>query len=71
MESVTSEEFAEVNLNGSVSEEIVEPFTNYFVGRVQKDMNNRNTFLGGIFTSTNRSITVSYTHLTLPTILLV
>ena len=56
LESVTSEEFAEVNLNGSVSEEIVEPFTNYFVGRVQKDMNNRNTFLGGIFTSTNRSI---------------
>ena len=56
LESVTSEEFVEVNLNGSVSQEIVEPFTNYFVGRVQKDMNNRNTFLGGIFTSTNRSI---------------
>ena len=56
LESVTSEEFAEVNLNGSVSDEIVEPFTNYFVGRVQKDMNKRNTFLGGIFTSTNRSL---------------
>ena len=55
LESATSEEFADVNLDGIVSQEIIEPFTNYFVGRIQKDMNKRNTFLGGIFTSTNRS----------------
>ncbi|MDB4178531.1 DUF5916 domain-containing protein, partial [Flavobacteriaceae bacterium] len=33
------------------------PFTNYFVGRVQKDFNKKNTFLGGMFTATNRSLT--------------
>ena len=28
--------------------------TNYFVGRLQKDFNERNTFVGGIFTAVNR-----------------
>lgn len=56
LESMTSKEFSEINTNGVISESLVEPFTNYFVGRVQKDMNKRNTFLGGIFTATNRSI---------------
>ena len=54
LESMTSKEFSEINTNGVISELLVEPFTNYFVGRVQKDMNKRNTFLGGIFTATNR-----------------
>ena len=47
----------EINSNGVVSETLVEPSTNYFVGRIQKDMNERNTYLGGIFTATNRSNT--------------
>ena len=34
-----------------------EPFTNYLVGRVQKDLNEKNTFLGGMFTATNRRLT--------------
>lgn len=55
LESVKSREFMKINDNGAFSEALVEPFTNYFVGRVQKDMNQRNTFLGGIFTATNRS----------------
>lgn len=36
--------------------EAVEPLTNYFVGRVQKDINDGNTIIGGIFTSTNRDL---------------
>ena len=57
LESITSKEFSEINTNGAISESLIEPFTNYFVGRAQKDMNERNTFLGGIFTATNRSLT--------------
>ena len=56
LESITSKEYAEINDNGSILNALVEPFTNYFVGRVQKDMNQRNTFVGGIFTATNRSL---------------
>lgn len=56
LETVTSRELMEINNDGATSKALVEPLTNYFVGRVQKDMNNRNTFLGGIFTATNRSI---------------
>ena len=56
LESMTSKEYVEINSNGMISEAEAEPFTNYFVGRVQKDMNKRNTFLGGMFTATNRSI---------------
>ena len=55
LESVTANEYAKIDNNGSERKEKVEPLTNYFVGRVQKDMNERNTFIGGIFTATNRS----------------
>ena len=47
---------AEIDNNGSRREELVEPLTNYAVVRAQKDLNNRNSFVGGIFTSTNRKI---------------
>ena len=57
LESVTDNEYAEVDRNGERREELVEPLTNYFVGRVQKDFNNRNTFVGGIFTATHRRLT--------------
>lgn len=57
LESMTSKEFSEINTNGAILESLIEPFTNYFVGRAQKDMNERNTFLGSIFTATNRSLT--------------
>ena len=45
-----------IDNNGVRSEEEVEPLTNYFVGRLQKDFNDRNTFIGGIFTATNRNL---------------
>ena len=41
--------------NGNRKER-VEPFTNYFIGRVKQDFNNRNTFLGGMATSVIRNI---------------
>ncbi|WP_430410374.1 DUF5916 domain-containing protein [Kordia sp.] len=56
LESVTGKEFAEIDNNGTRRNELVEPLTNYFVGRLQKDFNERNTFIGGIFTATNRRL---------------
>ena len=56
LESVTDREFAVIDNNGVRSKEEVEPLTNYFVGRLQKDFNDRNTFVGGIFTATNRNL---------------
>ena len=43
LESMTSKEYTTINSNGNTSESLAEPFTNYFVGRVQKDFNNKNT----------------------------
>lgn len=55
LESLTSDEFADIS-NGHQRREMIEPFTNYTVGRVQKDFNKGNTLLGGIFTSVNRNL---------------
>ena len=57
VEAVTAEEKAEIDTAGGRMYETVEPFTNYFVGRIQKDINEGNTIIGGILTSTNRSLT--------------
>ena len=54
LESVTDKRFATIANNGDRREELVEPLTNYFVGRLQKDFNDRNSFIGGMFTATNR-----------------
>ena len=54
LESVTAKKYATIDNNGDRRREVVEPLTNYFVGRLQKDFNDSNTFLGGIFTATNR-----------------
>ncbi|MFD0861082.1 DUF5916 domain-containing protein [Sungkyunkwania multivorans] len=72
LESVTAREKAEIveidpNTDQRIDgrEEVVEPLTNYFVGRLQKDFNDRNSFIGGIFTATNRdalSENVSFLH---------
>jgi hypothetical protein len=56
MQSITAPEKANVYRNGTTSKEIVEPTTNYILGSVQKEMNNNNTIIGGMFTSTNRFI---------------
>ncbi len=68
LESITDKEYAKIRLNtdqdfldgleevGEPREEIVEPLTNYMVGRVQKDFNDKNSYIGGIFTATNRKL---------------
>ena len=68
LESVTAKEFAKIRLSddqdflnnldevGEKRRELVEPLTNYFVGRLQKDFNDRNSYIGGIFTATNRNL---------------
>lgn len=60
LESVTAEEHAEIRGIGSSREQTVEPFTNYFVSRVQKDFNEGNTYLGGMVTAVNRKIDEDY-----------
>jgi hypothetical protein len=59
LESVTQEEHAVIENEGSKRKETVEPLTNYFLGRVQKDFNKGETVVGGIFTAVNRDIDTS------------
>lgn len=55
LESVTAQRTATIiNDEGGTRKEMVEPLTNYFVGRLQKDFNERNSYIGAIFTATNR-----------------
>ena len=56
LESVTSRERADVILAEKTDNVEVEPLTNYFVGRLQKDIDKGTTKLGGIFTAVNRNI---------------
>jgi hypothetical protein len=56
LESVTANEEAEIDNEGTRRKESVEPLTNYFVGRLQQDFNKGETVLGGIITAVNRNI---------------
>ncbi|HSL87151.1 MAG TPA: DUF5916 domain-containing protein, partial [Bacteroidales bacterium] len=56
IEAVTAGMKAEIDTEGERSFQTVEPLTNYFVGRVQKDYNDGKTIVGGIFTGTNRDL---------------
>jgi len=56
VEAMTAEEKAEIDTVGGRIFETVEPLTNYLVGRIQKDINDGKTIIGGIFTSTNRRL---------------
>ncbi len=56
LESVTSKEMVKVDREGERREEEVEPLTNYFASRIQKDLNNSNTRIGAMFTATNRDL---------------
>jgi len=57
LESVTANENAVIDNGGIRRKESVEPLTNYFVGRLQKDFDKGETVLGGIVTAVNRDIT--------------
>ena len=54
MESVTQAEHAVIDNEGNRREETVEPWANYFVGRLQKDIKEGETVIGGIFSAVNR-----------------
>ena len=60
LESITQKEMAEIATGDDREKVVVEPFSNYFVSRVKKDINNSNTIIGGMFTATNRQINESY-----------
>jgi len=56
MESLTQKEITDVWRDGKAEEFVAEPLTNYLVGRVQKDINNSNSMIGAIITSSNRKL---------------
>lgn len=56
LESVTNRERAEIDFMGDRSYKTVEPLTNYFVSRVQKDFDKGNTIIGAMLTATNRNL---------------
>ena len=57
MDALANKETGKVEFeNDSSFTEVVEPLTNYFVTRLQKDFREGNTTVGGMFTATNRKI---------------
>ena len=56
VEAVTDNEKAVIDTVGGRMLQTVEPLTNYFVGRVQKDFHDGKTIVGGMFTGTNRHL---------------
>ena len=56
MESLTNKETASIGNEESQRKEVVEPLTNYFNTRLQKDLKNGNMVVGSMFTATNRKI---------------
>jgi len=59
IESLGARETAQIDSNGVAKQEVVEPLTNYFVGRLQKDINKGNTIIGFLGTSTDRALDTS------------
>ena len=62
LESITEREKATIDKAGQRRQELIEPLTNYFVSRVQKDINSGNTVIGGIFTAVNREEGLNTLH---------
>lgn len=61
MNAVTAEERATIRFEDvPTTRETVEPLTNYFVSRVQKDFREGKTTIGGIVTATNRQLDKDY-----------
>jgi hypothetical protein len=56
LDSVTRSESATVEFAGTRRSQAVEPLTNYFVGRVQKDYRRGQTTIGGLLTAVNRRL---------------
>lgn len=56
VQSITAKENATIYSPDSKTKTAVEPFTSFMVGRIKQDLNNGNTVLGGMVTSTYRNI---------------
>lgn len=56
LESLTNNSKATIDSAGVRSKQTVEPMTNYFNTRIQKDINKGKTIIGGMVTATNRFI---------------
>ncbi|MDX1406724.1 MAG: DUF5916 domain-containing protein, partial [Saprospiraceae bacterium] len=56
LEAITERERATIYRAGEESRHVVEPQTNFFVGRVSQDLNEGNTIIGGILTHVSRKI---------------
>jgi hypothetical protein len=54
--SLTSKEYAEIITGDNVDKMTIEPFSDYFIGRVKQDFNKGNSYIGGMATSVFRSI---------------
>jgi len=66
LESMTNAEKADVmNEGGEADKMVVEPLTNYFAARLDQELNDGNTVVGGMLTSTKRFIHDDYLN-TLP-----
>lgn len=59
LNALTTRETADIDNNGQRRGELVEPLTNYFIGRLQQDFSQGNTAIGGMLTATNRDISES------------
>jgi hypothetical protein len=55
LESMTARELAQVELHGQRRDVPVEPLTNYFLGRLQRDYRRGDTRVGGLVTAVNRN----------------
>jgi hypothetical protein len=56
LESITNNEYTNIDSAGYRSKQIIEPMTNYFNTRIQKDIVKGKTIVGGMVTATNRFI---------------
>ena len=60
IESLTAREIASISSEDTNYNKTVNPYTNYFVGRIKKEYNEATTIIGGMFTSANKFISDSY-----------
>lgn len=66
LEAVTSRETAPIQIDGTRGSQEVEPLSNYFVGRLRRDLNHGNTQVGLITTSVIRQMDDSLLEARLP-----
>lgn len=56
LNAVTKKMYSEIDRDGVQSKYAVEPLTNYFVGRIEQDLDSGNMIVGAMLTATNRKI---------------